>query len=653
MGGEKLMQSIFQNAQWIWHTEAPKPDEYGEFYTAFSYRGGALRLHISADSNYAVYVNGNLAAFGQYADFPYDKVYDTVDITSHAKIGENHLAIIVWYYGITSTSVYYKGNAALLFSLEEDGKSIAESGKKMLSRMSRTYENHREKILTGQLGLSYAYNATREDDWMIGRGEGMHESIIVEQTLPLRPRPCEKLTHEVPRIGTLCKSFSETDTLYDLGINEVGFLSLDIESEEEQTIIIGYGEHIEDGGVRRIIANRDFSVKITLKKGRTVYENPFRRLGCRYLEIFAEAPVKVNLLAIVPTMYPLTEKERPVLTKEESDIYDICVRTLRLCMHEHYEDCPWREQALYCMDSRNQMLLGYYAFGETRFPRANLELISKDNREDGLLSICYPITKDLVIPSFSLHYFTECAEYLEYSGDVDFLREIYPKLKSILNTFLSRIGEDGLAYPFGGPEKFNFGKDMNYWNFYEWRSGLDGKNIGGDVPDIIISSLLSIALGNMAKIAVAIGEKDTFTALRAPLNEAINKAFYSEERGIYLDRKIEDRASMLGNALAILCGAATGETAKRICEILTAPSTLTPVTLSMQCFVYDALLLVDRARYADYILADIEKNYRPMVDYGVGTVWETEKGDKDFSNAGSLCHGWSAIPIYYYHILKK
>jgi hypothetical protein len=40
-----------------------------------------------------------------------------------------------------------------------------------------------------------------------------------------------------------------------------------------------------------------------------------------------------------------------------------------------------------------------------------------------------------------------------------------------------------------------------------------------------------------------------------------------------------------------------------------------------------------------------------MVEYGVGTVWETELGESDFDNAGSLCHGWSALPIYYYHIL--
>ena len=41
-----------------------------------------------------------------------------------------------------------------------------------------------------------------------------------------------------------------------------------------------------------------------------------------------------------------------------------------------------------------------------------------------------------------------------------------------------------------------------------------------------------------------------------------------------------------------------------------------------------------------------------MVELGLGTVWETEQGEADFHNAGSLCHGWSALPIYYYHILK-
>ena len=74
--------STFQNASWIWCNNAPQPDEYGEFYSEFSTKKcDGITLSISADSDYAVYLNGTLCAFGQYHDYPYDKVYDTVDLS--------------------------------------------------------------------------------------------------------------------------------------------------------------------------------------------------------------------------------------------------------------------------------------------------------------------------------------------------------------------------------------------------------------------------------------------------------------------------------------------------------------------------------------------------------------------------------------------
>ena len=75
------------------------------------------------------------------------------------------------------------------------------------------------------------------------------------------------------------------------------------------------------------------------------------------------------------------------------------------------------------------------------------------------------------------------------------------------------------------------------------------------------------------------------------------------------------------------------------------------LTLSMLCFAYDALLLIDKEFYKEEILADIDKRWKKMLDAGATTFWETEEGYKDFNGAGSLCHGWSAIPIYYYNIL--
>ena len=61
--------------------------------------------------------------------------------------------------------------------------------------------------------------------------------------------------------------------------------------------------------------------------------------------------------------------------------------------------------------------------------------------------------------------------------------------------------------------------------------------------------------------------------------------------------------------------------------------------------------MIDKDKYKDYILNDIRVKYKKMLDLGATSFWETEKGDSDFSNAGSLCHGWSAMPVYYFSIL--
>lgn len=75
-------------------------------------------------------------------------------------------------------------------------------------------------------------------------------------------------------------------------------------------------------------------------------------------------------------------------------------------------------------------------------------------------------------------------------------------------------------------------------------------------------------------------------------------------------------------------------------------------TLSMRVFKYDALLKTDCGQYARTVLDEIRRDYSKMLDAGSTTVWETMEGAAAFSEAGSLCHGWSAMPAYYFRRLK-
>ena len=62
-------------------------------------------------------------------------------------------------------------------------------------------------------------------------------------------------------------------------------------------------------------------------------------------------------------------------------------------------------------------------------------------------------------------------------------------------------------------------------------------------------------------------------------------------------------------------------------------------------------LLGFKGKYEELVLNDIRARYKKMLDAGATSFWETEKGEADFDNAGSLCHGWSAIPVYYFNKL--
>ena len=636
-----------EQSTWIWVEKEAQKDTYGEFISDFIYESGKMTIRISADSNYAIYLNGNFAASEQYPDFPHYKVYDEIDITKFCKKGKNRIAIVVWYYGNELQMTYYPGKAALRFEVDCDGSLISCSNSETLSRKSLCFENGRCHTITPQLGYSCGYDTTKEDKWMADGTDGFAPSVIVDQNLPLSKRSIKKTVIKERASSELIKE-DDNYYLFDLGREEVGYLTLKVKSPRRQKLTICFGEHIDDGAVRREIGGREFWVDVIVGEGETEYTNYLRRLGCRYLEVHSEAPLEIGFVSLLPCMYPLCKVEKTFKNPLHQKIYDVGVRTLELCLHDHYEDCPWREQGLYAMDGRNQMLCGYYAFNEYAVPRDNLYLMSKVNREDNLLSICIPTTFDYAIPSFTLHYISAVYEYGIYSGDMSLAREILPKLQAMIKAFTDRI-DNGLI------RNFTPGGYPGYWNFFEWREGLNGydKEAKTNRKEASLNCLLSLTLQKMQAICDALSIPATYGEIAKTLNIETRKAFYNPETGLYSNLLDKEDYSELVNSLAVLCGAAQGAEARRICEILCRDNDLTPISLSMACFKYDALLSVNAEKYSPSVISSIETVYKKMLNAGATSFWEETDGADAFAKAGSLCHGWSAMPVYYFHRLEE
>ncbi len=616
------------NAKWIWLDKEAGKDEYGEFLADFNTeKKNNILFRIACDGFYCVYVNEKLALFFQCADYPHYKNYDEIDISRFCHKGENEIRILVWHLGASNFS-YYGDDAGVCFEVVQDGYYLVRSDKSILSRQMTEYKNGYCKNITAQLGYGFLYDNTKErahryfESRETGKIYELHKRSIKHLTLGKRPKIRVKKTKK--------------SVIVDLGKETAGFLELDFISPAKQMVTIAYGEHLEDGGVRRMIGERDFSVEIVAKEGRNEFANYLRRLAGRYLEIFTDEPIKIKYAGIRPVLYPVTLKKAKFADKKKQLIYDICVHTLRCCMHEHYEDCPWREQGLYILDSRNQMLCGYYAFEGHEYQRANIELISRNQRENGMLDIVFPTAEKLTIPFFTVNYIVQVCEYIRYTGDRGIKDTVGETVKKIAKLFTNLRDANGLIPTLPYP----------YWNFYEWSEGSDREwqtSRGVDSEHVKEYDLIM----NCAYV-YAIRKYNEYFEENIDVSttvEAIKNTFFDKELGFYVLSTEDKRYSQLGNAYAILIGLG----GKQLADRMITDMNIITATLSMRSFLYDALMSI--GGYEDYILQDIEKRYTHMLKKGATSFWETEKGADDFDGAGSLCHGWSALPIYYYNAL--
>ncbi len=700
MGIENKMKC----AQWIWCDQSQIPNQYAQFIADFEVDNDITVLYIAADMNYAVFVNGQFIPSFAYSDYPDCRSVDTLDVSKFVKVGKNRLCVI-GYCQVTDGHTYKKGYAGIRFAVYcKDNLKVASSTD-TLTRQAPDFENGEIENITSQLSYSFHYDANLYDGWLgvdYIPDSTWHKAVLsltnaTVQERPIRPLVLEDRTPaSILSYGTFKDdestknqpaatkmqyaalsfknriandfgpktlptengvSFCETDgdgiyVILDLKHETAGLLDFDIELESASQISIGFGEHLDDLRVRTTMGGRQFAVVYNAKPGRQNFTYYFKRFGARYLQIHIYSKnVKLYYAGIRSVSYPLNyisnfDCNDLLMNK----IYSVGMDTLRLCMHEHYEDCPWREQGLYAMDSRVQMLCGYYAFKETDMPRESLRLLAKGQRDDGLLEMCAPSYFRMTIPCFSLVFINSLKEYLDHSNDTAFIKEILPIVNKILQCFASQMTADGLLSNFKGEK---------YWNFYEWSDGIDDWTSPSS-PDDCQAPLQAMYI-MAAEAYLEICKTCEITPFDLALSDKIDsirkasQKFWDSELQVFRSRLNGDSSlNELVQAQFVCAGIATEEQANILLEKMTNPTKygLCEITQSHCIYKYEALLSKPEI-YGKFVRQNIAEIWGDMLFQGATSFWETQRGAWDFDSAGSLCHGWSTIPIYIFHKYGK
>ena len=688
------MENIFEmyQAKAIWLGDEPIPNQYVDFQKSFKidFQPCNAKLYISVDTEYEVYINGNFIKVNQYDDYPNKKFYNVIEVSEYLTVGENLVSILAYSQGKSSFN-YIKCTPMLIFLILADGKCICKSDESVKCRQSLCYRSGQMEDITHQLAYNFHINWNMYDGWKSKDISVMWGNAVAYDisNVEFFERPIKLLEYYKARYGVVktqgviynspeeytsvahqmqnaflsardaCEIFEIKDDeivvnkdnsylIFDLGREYTGYFTLDITADENTMLYIGYGEHLSDLRVRTYVGNRNFAFSYACAGGGQNFTYYIKRIAGRYLQVHIsnlKTSFTIRGIGIIPVYYPLNfDGSFNCSDRLFNKIHSVCIDTLRLCMHEHYEDCPWREQALYAMDSRSQMLIGYYTFGEYEFARASLELLGESQRSDGLLSLCAPCEYERTIPSFSLIWIVAICDYILYSGNLSFGAEMLGKIEKVIEHFLS-YSDNGLI---------KISNKYEHWNFYEWADGMDNwDNIESVRYDAPLNAFFIMALNSYKQILKWIGNNkaEYISNLCEFFKQAFHRAFFNKEYGMYATYINEDCQSLhfseLTQALALLVDAVPKEHCDIVRKKLVSESAV-ETSISYLLFKYEALLQ-DNDKYKEYVFNDISEKWGYMLYNGATSFWETIHGDSDFENAGSLCHGWSAIPAYFFY----
>ena len=338
------------------------------------------------------------------------------------------------------------------------------------------------------------------------------------------------------------------------------------------------------------------------------------------------------------TGYPLEVKTHVVTSDQSLDaIWDISLRSLKRCMHETYEDCPFFEQLQYAMDTRSQILYTYSVSADDRLARKAIDDFHRSLRHDGMINCCYPSYEPNIIPGFSLYYVLMIYDHMMYFGDKSLVKRYMPTIEAIFGFFLRAIDENSLVGKIGGP-LFS----ERYWSFIDWTlqwnetMGVPSATKQGAIT--MESLLFATVLSYGAQLAEFIGRNELAKEYRVQserVKEAI-RTYCSGDKGLYQDGPGIEEYSQHCQVWAVLSETVIGEQAKLLIKRTLEDESLAKCSVAMAYYLFRAVEKVGLYEETEHLW----EPWREMIRQNLTTCVE------DPVAARSDCHAWGSLILY-------
>ena len=496
--------------------------------------------------------------------------------------GEHKLSLKVW-------------NQATPPALFIDGKTI-----KTDSTWLTTYE---DKIWIDENGIAH--------------GSGVYVPATSWHFNSIDTPPSTYHLEREERRPVCCHVITANGTLYDFGRETFGYLKV---KGLKGCVRIYYGESREEALDKDHCETLD-----VIHEGETLDSKAFRYV---YIEKEADATYDEVLMDYEYAPFsPQRSGSFRCSDEELNRIWEVAAYTMDLTTREFFVDGIKRDRWTWSGDAIQSYLMNYYLRFDTECVKRTIrQLRGKD-----------PVTAHInTIMDYTFYWFKSVSDYYEYTGDAAFVKEMWPRMVSLMDYVLSRTNADGLAE--GRPDD---------WIFVDWVDFPMHKRGALAFEQILFAK----AMETMARCAEVYSEK------AAHLRKRIKELFWDEEQQAFLhaieDGHLNPQITKFPNMFAIIYGLADNSECQQILQHVMLNPAIDPITTPyMRFYELEALCMMGQQ---EKVLAEMKAYWGGMLREGATSFWEKynpeENGIQHLAMYGrpygkSLCHAWGASPLY-------
>jgi alpha-L-rhamnosidase len=611
-------------------TTTPRPNTWLSFRRSYALTDQPARAtaRIAVDSKYWLWINGTLVVREgglKRGPTPTGTYVDTVDLTPHLRVGDNTVAVLVWYFGKHGFSHRDSGRPGLWFDADLDGQSWTSDAPWRVRQhpafgdSAPPHPNYRlaEANIRFDARLdepTWTQPGFADATWPVAASHGPPPTAPWGELTP-RPIPLwrDHGRRDYPTIMPANDGVIRARLPYNAQVHPwfkiiapAGLL-IDVRTD-----------NYRGGGAPNVRA------EYVTREGEQEFECPGWMNGH---EVHYRFPAGVRVLALGyrETSYDVEpvgsfSSDDPALNQ----LWREAARTLSVTMRDTYMDCPDRERAQWWGDVVLQLGEAFYALdrrADALARKGMLELAAWQRPDGSLFSPVPAGNWDQELPTQMLasvgHY--GFWTYYLHSGDADTLRRVYPAVKRYLD--LWPLGADGLAVVRPGG-----------WSWGDW-----GENV--DLP-VLTNAWYFLALKAQRAMASLVGQPDDLPAIDARL-ASITRHFHATYwtgtafRSPDHAGATDDRAQ----GLAVVAGLARPENYPALRTTLRTQHHASPY---LEKYILEALLQMGAT---DEALARMKERYAPMLTDDLTTLYEGWGVGAAGFGGGTYNHAWSGGPL--------